>query len=118
MDVDPQTLEALVPSLILQPLVENAVRHGIAPRSAPGCLCIRACQSNGWLRLQVIDNGVGLPADGLPDEQSGLGLANTRERLRQLYQDNHRFDLIEPPTGGLEVRLDLPFRVEAEQEPA
>lgn len=108
MDVAPETLEARVPTLILQPLVENAIRHGVAPRATPGEVHIRAGRSNGLLELQVRDDG-----PGVPDERhvrEGIGLNNTRRRLDQLYGDRHRFELRNGADGGLEVRLAVPFR--------
>ncbi len=107
MDIDPAVLDALVPNLILQPLVENAIRHGVAPRSDPGRIEIRARRENESLRLEVRDNGPGLRQEAL---QEGLGLANTRARLEQLYGAEHRFELANATEGGLAVTLILPFR--------
>ena len=106
--VAPETLDALVPSLVLQPLVENAIRHGIAPRAGGGRLEIRALREGAMLRLQVCDDGPGLPADGVP--RSGVGLANTRARCEQLYGSDHRFELANRPEGGLAITLAIPFR--------
>ena len=110
MDIDPEALDACVPNLILQPLVENAIRHGIAPRPEAGFIRIQAVRENGMLRLQVRDDG-----PGLTNSQSGLregvGLTNTRQRLTQLYGTAHRFEFANAPGGGLEVNLELPFRV-------
>jgi len=107
MDVDPETLDARVPCLILQPLVENAVRHGIAPLSRPGRIEIRAHRQNGTLRLEVCDDGIGLNAgDG---SRQGIGLGNTRARLAQLYGAAHTLRMKNAPTGGLVVSVDIPF---------
>ncbi len=111
MDLGPQTLDAKVPNLILQPIVENAIRHGIAPRSTPGLIEIEAKQLNGTLRIQVRDNGPGLsnhPTSGTLFKK-GLGLANTETRLERLYGADHLFDLSNNPEGGLIVTLELPF---------
>jgi len=110
MDIDPEALDACVPNLILQPLVENAIRHGIAPRPEAGFVRIHAARENGMLRLQVRDDGPGLAGNqnGL---REGVGLTNTRQRLTQLYGDAHRFAFTNAADGGLEVNLDLPFRV-------
>jgi len=108
MDVAPDTLDALVPNLVLQPLVENAIRHGIEPRSQGGRIELRCRRENGRLVLEVRDNGVGLSPNGKLEE--GVGLSNTRARLEQLYGEKHSFAFGEAPGGGLAVRLELPFR--------
>lgn len=107
MDVDSACLGAMVPRLILQPLVENSVRHGIARRSAAGMVAIRARRKGNRLELQVIDDGPGLPEKG--GWREGVGLANTRARLQQLYGDDHRLIFENAPENGLLVRLELPF---------
>jgi two-component system LytT family sensor kinase len=111
MDLGEQTLDAKVPNLILQPIVENAIRHGIAPRSTPGLIEIEAKQQDGALRIQVRDNGPGLPQHRTSDNlfKKGLGLANTETRLERLYGADHLFDLSNNPTGGLIVTLEIPF---------
>jgi two-component system LytT family sensor kinase len=108
-NVEPETSDALVPFLILQPLVENAIRHGIEPREGIGRLSIRASRSNGTLQLRVTDNGGGLTGGAVrPGE--GIGLSNTRSRLRHLYGENYRLELVPAEGGGLEARIDLPFK--------
>jgi signal transduction histidine kinase len=106
-EIAPETLDALVPNLVLQPLVENAIRHGIEPRAKPGRIELRSRRESGQLKLEVRDNGVGLPPGRKLEE--GVGLSNTRARLKQLYGDRHRFELTEEPGGGLAVFLELPF---------
>ncbi len=105
--------DALVPYLILQPLVENAIRHGIEPREDLGHLTIRARRSDGMLELRVSDNGAGLAADGAAPAREGIGLSNTRSRLRHLYGDNFKLELVNGTGGGLEARLDLPYRTQS-----
>jgi hypothetical protein len=107
LDVAPETEAALVPTFLLQPLVENAVRHGLEPRSGNGKLVIRARRDNGSLRLSVEDNGVGLREEK-PDRE-GIGLANTRARLRELYDGAANVELRN--RDGLTVELTLPFRI-------
>jgi sensor histidine kinase YesM len=107
--VEPGLLDALVPSLILQPLVENAVRHAIEPRSTPGRIAISARRSNGRITLEVADNGPGM-MPGTPGGCAGIGLANTRARLEQLYGAEHRFTLANRDEGGVLVRLEFPYR--------
>jgi signal transduction histidine kinase len=110
MDIDPHSLDTPVPNLILQPIVENALRHGIAPRSSPGRIEISTKRDNGSLRIQVKDNGPGLPAISKPNGRfrEGVGLANTRARLAQLYGGSHRLELANAPEGGLVVTLEIP----------
>ena len=110
IDVDPAVLDARVPNLILQPLVENAIRHGVAPRPEAGSVWIHAARDNGMLHLQVRDDGPGL-TNGQNALREGVGLANTRQRLTQLYGTDHRFEYVNAPGGGLAVSLELPFRV-------
>jgi two-component system, LytTR family, sensor kinase len=111
LEIDPATLDAKVPNLILQPLVENSIRHGIAGLPQGGLIEIRSTLSNGELSLEVLDNGPGLrPATGSEDLPEGVGLSNTRARLQQLYGSQHKFELLDAPGGGLLVRLVLPFR--------
>jgi two-component system LytT family sensor kinase len=114
MDVADRTLLAKVPNLILQPIVENAIRHGIAPRSTPGFIDIAAKQLDGRLRIQVRDNGPGLPEHRTSQNQfkKGLGLANTETRLKRLYGADHLFDLSNDPAGGLIVTLEIPFHTD------
>jgi len=111
IDLGEQTLEAKVPNLILQPIVENAIRHGIAPRSTPGLIEIEAKQLNGTLRIQVRDNGPGLSEHRTSENlfKKGLGLANTETRLERLYGAEHLFHLSNNPDGGLIVTLEIPF---------
>ena len=111
IDLGEQTLDARVPNLILQPIVENAIRHGIAPRSTPGLIEIEAKQQNGILRIQVRDNGPGLSEHRTSETllKKGLGLTNTETRLKRLYGAAHLFDLKNNPAGGLIVTLEIPF---------
>jgi len=112
VDVDPAALESKVPNLILQPIVENAIRHGIAPRSTPGQIIIKAKHEDGLLRIEVRDNGPGLPANRNDDNlfTKGVGLANTQTRLERLYGTSYRFELVNDPCGGLVVTLEIPAK--------
>jgi signal transduction histidine kinase len=113
VEIDPAALDALVPILVLQPLVENAVRHGIAKRLDGGRVIVRAERLDGTLRLRVADNGPGLPAGWEEDRHSGVGLRNTRARLHQLYGAAHRIEVRNQPSGGVELTLTVPFRLAA-----
>jgi signal transduction histidine kinase len=108
-DVHPDTLDALVPNLMLQPLVENSIKHGIGPKPTPGQIEIRTRRVGRLLELEVRDNGVGLSAARLTDFNRGVGLANTRSRLQHLYGSSHRFEFRQPPTGGLSVLIAIPL---------
>ncbi len=110
MEIDPAARAARVPNLILQPLVENAIRHGIAPRARAGTVEVRAERHNGVVQLTVADDGPGLGLARAEDLMKGIGLSNTRSRLRQLYGAAHRFELRERGGGGLEVSIEIPFR--------
>jgi sensor histidine kinase YesM len=114
LDIAPNTLGALVPNLMLQPLVENAIQHGIQPRAKPGKITLHARHADGSLQLQVRDNGAGLRA-GEPMRE-GVGLSNTRARLQQLYGRAHRFELFNAPDGGLVVDLAIPFHTATERQ--
>ena len=105
--IAPETLAARVPNLILQPLVENAIRHGIASRAAAGTIEIRAARANGFLHLEVADDGPGLPPEA--QTSSGVGLTNTRARLQQLYGVSQRVLLKNAARGGAVVTLEIPF---------
>ncbi len=111
MHLEPDALEALVPPFILQPLVENAVHHGASARSASGTIAVDAWRTNGQVRLAVRDNGPGLPAGWSVERHEGIGIANTRERLRHLYgEQNQSLEFSEEPGGGVRVDVILPFR--------
>jgi signal transduction histidine kinase len=113
--VQPDTLDALVPNLVLQPLVENAIKHGIGPKPTPGQIQIRSRRAGALLELEVKDNGVGLSAARLTDFNRGVGLANTRSRLQHLYGSSHRFEFRQPAAGGLSVLIAIPLVEMAEE---
>ncbi len=104
-----QVLEARVPNLILQPLVENALRHGLATRAGPGRVEIKADRQADSLLLCVVDDGRGLP----PATTERVGLTNTRARLRLLYGDRQRLDVRNSDDGGVIAEIELPWRTVA-----
>jgi two-component system, LytTR family, sensor kinase len=106
--IAPDAMAAQVPHLLLQPLVENAIRHGIAPRSDPGIVEIAAFLRDGTLHLSVADDGVGRATPTTP--RNGVGLTNTRDRLRQLYGAAHSLTVDAVTPHGLRVDIILPFR--------
>jgi signal transduction histidine kinase len=109
VDAPEDTLAAEVPPLLLQPLVENAVRHGIAPRARGGHVRLSARRQEDRLWLCVADDGVGFGA--APGRKGmGIGLENTRQRLEQLHGAAHRFEIGTPPGGGVEIQIEMPFR--------
>ena len=108
MEVEPEALHVCVPTLILQPLVENAIRHGIAARVGAGRLHIVARRTGDRLWLMVRDNGPGLPKAKLEAFNKGVGVSNTRSRLEHLYPGAHKFEFHEPSDGGLAVTIEIP----------
>jgi len=109
-DIDPATSKALVPNLLLQPLLENALRHGIGRSADAGAIRVSSKRENGSLLITVSDNGAGLRHDWQLKTGSGIGLANTAARLQQLYGENHRFDIHNRDGGGVEVEIVMPMR--------
>jgi two-component system, LytTR family, sensor kinase len=112
--VQPEALPALVPTLILQPLVENAVRHGIAPVPGPGRVSIAAQRTNGNLVIEVRDTGPGF-IESAGTSRRGVGLTNTASRLQQLYGKDAHLDVGTNPGGGASVSMTLPFRTGSEE---
>ncbi len=110
MEIAPDTLEALVPNLILQPLVENAIRHGISLKNSAGLLSIKSCYENGHVQIIVSDDGPGLPSGWHIEKSAGIGLANTNERLKHLYGTAYRFELSNGSQAGTTASITIPFR--------
>jgi LytS/YehU family sensor histidine kinase len=114
-ELEPRTLSAQVPHLILQPVVENAIQHAIAPCAMRGHINIEARQLNSSLRLEVRDNGPGITSNRDLRGAEGVGLTNVRARLNQIYESDFRLELINGNDGGLAVVMEIPFQQDAEQ---
>ena len=111
-ELEPQTLSAQVPHLILQPMVENAIQHAIAPRSARGHINIEAKRLNSLLRVAISDNGPGISSNANLPWKQGVGLTNVRTRLRQIYGPDFRFELMNTKGGGVTAFMEIPFERE------
>jgi signal transduction histidine kinase len=105
-DLAPDTRRLLVPRLILQPLVENSITHGLSRLERPGRVRVESRSEDGMLVIRVLDDGAGLRGGGVGRE--GVGIGNTRARLEQLYGHEQRFTISDRPDGGCEVRIELP----------
>jgi two-component system LytT family sensor kinase len=108
-EIDPETLDMVVPSMILQPLVENALRHGIAPKIEGGAITLRAQHGNGRLIVEVIDDGVGISEQRQTEVyDSGIGISNVRERLKVVYGQDFLMKIDSQPGKGTVIRLEIP----------
>jgi signal transduction histidine kinase len=110
---DDGALGALVPGFLLQPLVENAIKHGVAPRAAGGRVDVAVRRAGGRLLLRVADDGVGLPAGWVLGDHAGVGLGNVAGRLDGLYPGRHRFRVGPGAEGGVVVEVEVPYRAAA-----
>ena len=115
-DIQPDALDVLVPSLVLQPLVENAIKHGVARKAGRGHIDISARREGDKLRLEVRDDGVGLSEDALTALQKGIGVSTTRARLQHLFGADYRFEFHRQPEG-LTVLVGIPWRAAADHAP-
>ena len=115
MDIDPEVRDAMVPSLILQPLLENAIKHGISKRPGQGQVSVCAHKDNDFLVISVRDNGAGYEMNhdsGLP-QREGIGLSTTRARLQKLYGSKQSFHFVKRAETGAEASIRLPLRIES-----
>jgi len=108
LDIAPDLLQARIPGLLLQPLVENAITHGLSQQPDIGKIKVSAHQSDGYLKLMVRDNGVGLPPKWRLDRDAGIGLSNTRARLAELYGSDHGFAVQAAAEGGVVAEIRIP----------
>jgi len=108
-EIDNETIEAFVPSMLLQPIVENCLKHGLAPKIEGGRIRLHAEQRGGRLKIEIEDNGVGISEERMPHVYvEGIGLSNVRERLRVLYGTEFRLEIESRPGQGTLIRIEVP----------
>lgn len=108
-EVEKEALDAFVPSMLLQPIVENAIKHGLSPKLEGGAIHLRARRRDGRLVVEVEDNGAGIPEHRLPDVYGGgIGFRNVRERLQLIYANDFHLDISTRPGEGTLIRIDIP----------
>jgi two-component system LytT family sensor kinase len=121
-EISPDTLDIIVPSMLLQPLIENSIKHGLEPRISGGTITLRSRVDNGRLLLEIEDDGVGIepggpitaPDSGIVREGSGIGMRNVRERIQVLYGDEAHVDIVSRPGRGTRVSLRMPLATREE----
>ncbi|HWT65887.1 MAG TPA: histidine kinase, partial [Terracidiphilus sp.] len=110
-DIDPRTLSVPVPSILLQPLIENSIKHGLEPRLHGGTVTLRSRMEGDRVRIEVADDGVGIsqrPATALKREGAGIGMKNVQERLEVLYGPQALFEVVSSPGRGTLVAIEIP----------
>jgi two-component system, LytTR family, sensor kinase len=108
-EIDEQTLETFIPSMLLQPIVENSLKHGLAPKLEGGRICLRTSNRGGRLHIEIEDNGVGISEEKMPHVYvEGIGLSNVRERLRVLYGTDFNLEIESHEGKGTVIRIDVP----------
>ncbi|HEX3543716.1 MAG TPA: ATP-binding protein, partial [Candidatus Acidoferrum sp.] len=107
-ELDEDTLEAFVPSMLLQPIVENCLKHGLAPKIEGGKIQLRTSNRDGRLHIEIEDNGVGISEEKMPHVYvEGIGLSNVRERLKVLYGADFNLEIESRPGDGTTIRIDI-----------
>jgi hypothetical protein len=112
MNIAPETLDAQVPNMLLQPLIENAVKHGITPLKRGGTIKLESSRKNGHLLLKISDDGIGIGSSNAKNLIKGIGLANTKARLIHLYKNDQSMEIESNKDNGLSVKLKIPFKTE------
>ncbi|MFC1724330.1 sensor histidine kinase [candidate division KSB1 bacterium] len=115
INVSPGMFDILVPGMLLQPLIENAIRHGISPKAEGGKVEINVRGINENVLIEIIDNGIGLKEAGSSSIKKGFGISNTKERLEQLYGENFSLEIKNTDSGGCIVTLEIPYRISGEE---
>jgi two-component system LytT family sensor kinase len=113
-EIDPRTLEILVPSILLQPLIENSIKHGLEPRIHGGTVTLRSRLEGDRVRIEVADDGVGMnnrPTSTLSRAGAGIGMKNVQERLEVLYGNQASFRVVSNPGRGTLVTIDIPVNL-------
>jgi two-component system, LytTR family, sensor kinase len=114
-EIDPETLDTFVPSMLLQPMVENSIKHGLAPRLEGGQIHIRTNHRDGRLLIEIADNGMGISAERLAEVYGGgIGISNAHERLRLLYGDQFKMDIRSEEGQGTQIHIEIPALITAE----
>jgi len=114
-EIDEASLDAFVPSMLLQPIIENAIKHGLAPRLEGGQIHLRTQRRDGRLRIEIDDNGMGMPPERLAEVYGGgIGISNVHERLRLLYGDQFAMDIRSQEGTGTQIRIEIPELAAAE----
>lgn len=117
-EIDEQTLDAIVPSMILQPIIENSIKHGLSPRLEGGVIRIRTSRANGCVVIEIDDNGVGIPPERIGEVyNSGIGISNVNERLKVLYGHDYQLKIESREGKGTYIRIEVPELVAAYREP-
>jgi LytS/YehU family sensor histidine kinase len=112
-DIDPRAERARLPSLLLQPLVENAIKYAVTPQEEGAEICVEVRLAGERVQIAVSDTGPGLIEGRIGSSQStGVGLANIRDRLAQAYGPDHRFETRSTPAGGFSVEIEIPYQLE------
>jgi len=117
-EIEREAERAMVPCFLLQPLIENAIVHGLQGAQKAGIITVSAVSQGDEFVLTVADNGIGPPTGDPAGMKTGIGLRSTRERLERMYPNRYSFSIRRPPEGGAEVRIVIPHRLNYEEEPA
>jgi two-component system, LytTR family, sensor kinase len=116
--IAPDVQQAMVPCFLLQPLIENAIIHGLRGAGKTGLIAVSAGREGSDLVMTITDNGIGAPEEALTGRKLGVGLGSTLERLATMYPERQTFSMQRPPEGGTEVRIAIPLRFPDHERPS